>query len=274
VSVRDGCVPSVDGRNFSPGRRIPVSLFSHHRTDRHHRTGHDGNGTGPPPREPASAGAQPESAAGAGTTAQAGAAGAGGPFAGPGAGRRPGGLLSLPGSAGWQVVLTAGIAALALGVFVLAWPKATLLVVGVLFGVYLLASGVLQLAAAFSSHVPGHLRTLGFVSGTLCVLLGLICFRSAAESVLLLALWIGFGWLLRGGMLMAVALSGQDLPARGWQLLLGLVTFLGGVVLVVSPFGSLAALTVVAGIWLLALGVTEVAHAVRLRSRLRAAQGR
>ncbi len=187
------------------------------------------------------------------------------PRSGPG---RPygGGMAALSG-AGWQVQLTAGLAALTLGVFVLAWPKATLMVVGILFGVYLLASGVFQLAGAFSAQVPGHLRALSFVSGALCVLLGLICFRGAAESILLLALWIGFGWLLRGVMLTAVALSTEGLPARGWQLFLGVITFLGGVVLIVSPFGSIAALTVVTGVWLLVLGVVETAHALRLRSR-------
>jgi uncharacterized membrane protein HdeD (DUF308 family) len=173
----------------------------------------------------------------------------------------------------WQVMLVAGVAAIALGVFVLAWPKATLHVVGVLFGVYLVVTGLFQLAGAFGSHVPGHLRALGFVSGALFVLLGLICFRGAAESVLLLALWIGFGWLIRGVMLTAVALSSQDMPARGWQVFLGVVTAVAGVVVIVSPFGSIAVLTLVTGVWLLVLGVVETAHALRLRGRQRAATG-
>lgn len=186
-------------------------------------------------------------------------------------GQPVGALLAALAGATWQVMLTTGVAATALGVLILVWPGETLFVVGVLFGAYLLVSGAFQLAGAFSAQVPGHLRTLSFVSGALCVLLGLICFRSAAESVLLLALWIGFGWLLRGVMLVAVALSTERLPARGWQVFLGAVTFLGGVVMIVSPFGSLTVLTVVAGIWLLALGVTEIAHAVRLRAAHRAA---
>lgn len=182
--------------------------------------------------------------------------------------RTPAGLGTLA-AAGWQILLAAGVAAVALGIFVLVWPKASLHVVGVLFGIYLLVSGVLQLAGAFGSQVPGHLRALGFVSGALCVLLGLVCFKGVAESILLLALWIGFGWLLRGAMLAMVALSTEGLPARGWQLFLGVATFLGGIVLIVSPFGSIAALTVVAGIWLIVLGATEVVNAVRLRSETR-----
>ncbi|WP_435127656.1 HdeD family acid-resistance protein [Actinacidiphila sp. bgisy144] len=177
-----------------------------------------------------------------------------------------GGALAALARAAWQVLLFAGIAAIVLGVIVLAWPGETLLVVGVLFGIYLVASGVLQLAGAFGPHVPGAMRALHFVTGALCVLLGLICFRGAAESLLLLALWIGFGWLLRGIMMLSVAISTEGLPARGWQIFFGAITLIAGIVLIVSPFGSLAALTVVSGIWLLVLGISEVVHALSLRS--------
>lgn len=178
----------------------------------------------------------------------------------------PGGALAALGRSAWLVLLAAGIAAISLGVFVLAWPGATLLVVGVLFGIYLLVSGVTQLAASFGPHVPAGMRALSFVTGALSVLLGLICFRSAAQSLLLLALWIGFGWLLRGITMVAVAVSTEGLPARGWQLFFGAITLLGGIVLIVSPFGSLFTLTVVSGVWLIVLGAAELVHAIRIRS--------
>ncbi|MEV5480375.1 DUF308 domain-containing protein, partial [Streptomyces sioyaensis] len=50
--------------------------------------------------------------------------------------------LSALANMGWQFLLTMGVAAIALGVLVLAWPSQTLRVVGVLFGIYLLATGV------------------------------------------------------------------------------------------------------------------------------------
>jgi uncharacterized membrane protein HdeD (DUF308 family) len=176
------------------------------------------------------------------------------------------GALGALAKSAWQLLLAAGVAAIVLGALVLSWPGATLLVVGVLFGIYLLVNGVFQLTSAFGPHVPGSMRVLYFVTGALSVLLGLICFRGAAESLLLLALWIGFGWLLRGIMLVAVAVSTEGLPARGWQLFFGAITFLAGIVLIVSPFGSLTALTVVSGVWLIVLGAAEVVHAWRLRS--------
>ncbi|MEU8822932.1 HdeD family acid-resistance protein [Streptomyces sp. NPDC048636] len=182
--------------------------------------------------------------------------GADGPYAG---------LMGALSDAAWQVLVVAGLVAIVLGIVVLAWPAATLVVVGALFGTYLLVSGIFQLVGAFGSHVPRQLRVLGFVSGSLSVLLGLLCFRGPAQSILLLALWIGFGWLLRGVMLTATAISAEGLPARGWQIALGLISALAGVLLIVLPFGSIGALAVTAGVWLLALGVVEVVHGVQLR---------
>ncbi|MFD5734891.1 HdeD family acid-resistance protein [Streptomyces sioyaensis] len=173
--------------------------------------------------------------------------------------------LSALANMGWQFLLTMGVAAIALGVLVLAWPSQTLRVVGVLFGIYLLATGVFQLAAAFGTHVPRHLRVLHFVAGALFILLGLVCFRGTLESILLLALWIGFGWLLRGIMVTATAISAEGTPARGWQLFLGIITTLAGIVLIVSPFSSIAALTLVVGIMAIVLGVAEVFHAIKMR---------
>ncbi|MCF3119150.1 HdeD family acid-resistance protein [Streptomyces arenae] len=176
-----------------------------------------------------------------------------------------GGSLAPLANMGWQILLTTGLAAIALGVVVLAWPEETLRVVGVLFGVYLLVIGVFQLAAAFGTHIPGHLRALHFVTGALSVLLGLICFRGTLQSILLLALWIGFSWLLRGTMVTATAASAPDTPARGWTLFTGIVGMLAGIVLIVSPFTSIGALTLTAGIMALVLGVIEVFHAIRMR---------
>ncbi|MEU6236414.1 HdeD family acid-resistance protein [Kitasatospora sp. NPDC047058] len=169
--------------------------------------------------------------------------------------------------AAWQVLLIAGLASLALGIVVFAWPEQTLLVVGVLFGLYLLIIGIVQLVAAFGTHTTTALRVLAFISGTICVLLGLLCFRSAAQSVLLLAIWIGIGWLFRGITQIAAAISDEGMPARGWQIFAGVANTLAGVLLMVWPVGSITALTILAGCWLLILGLIEIVTAFQVRHR-------
>ncbi|MFC9286596.1 HdeD family acid-resistance protein [Streptomyces sp. NPDC057052] len=169
--------------------------------------------------------------------------------------------------AAWQVVLLTGVASLVLGILVLVWPGASLFAVGVLFGVHLVVSGVFQLVAAFGTHRATSLRVLAFVSGALSVLLGLFCFRGPMRSILLLALWIGIGWLIRGITQTLAAVSDPGMPARGWQVFLGTVTFVAGVVLIDSPFESAAVLTLVGGIWLVVVGVVEIVTGLRVRGR-------
>ncbi|MFI9150709.1 HdeD family acid-resistance protein [Streptomyces sp. NPDC053367] len=171
--------------------------------------------------------------------------------------------------AAWQVVLLTGVASLVLGVLVLVWPDATLFAVGVLFGVYLVISGVFQLVAAFGTHRTTALRVLAFISGVVSILLGLFCFRGPMQSILLLALWIGIGWLVRGITQTLAAASDGSMPARGWQILLGGLTFLGGIVLIVSPFESVAVLTLLGGVWLVAVGAVEIVTAWVLRRHAR-----
>ncbi|MFK0150903.1 HdeD family acid-resistance protein [Streptomyces sp. NPDC090499] len=166
---------------------------------------------------------------------------------------------------GWQILLTMGLATIALGVIALVWPGETLRVVGILFGVYLLATGVFQLAAAFGTHVPRHLRVLHFITGAASLLLGLLCFRGTLETIFLLALWIGFSWLLRGTLETAAAASAPDMPARGWHAAFGIIGAMAGIVMIVMPFASIATLTLVVGVMAVVLGLTEVVRAIRTR---------
>ena len=169
----------------------------------------------------------------------------------------------------WQVLLLTGILTVALGVIVLAWPKKTLVVAGVLFGIYLVVSGVGYVLAAFGSHAGAVMRVLTLLGGVVSVVLGVMCFRDKLESILLLALWIGIGWLFRGMTLLAAALSFDHLPGRGWQALSGAIIIIGGGVLIAYPFDSIQILTLVAGYWLIAIGIIDVIGAFQVRHRLR-----
>ncbi len=170
----------------------------------------------------------------------------------------------------WQLLLLIGILTVALGVIVLAWPGKTLVVAGVLFGIYLVVSGIGYVFAAFGAHAGAAMRVLMFLGGAVSLVLGFFCFRDKLESILLLALWIGIGWLFRGITLLAAALSFDHLPARGWQALAGAIIIIGGGVLIIYPFDSIAILTLVAGWWLIVIGIIDVIDALQVRHRLKA----
>lgn len=167
----------------------------------------------------------------------------------------------------WQLLLLIGVLAVALGVIVLAWPGKTLFVAGVLFGIYLVVSGIGYVFTAFGTDVGAAMRVLTFITGVVSIVLGFFCFRDKFEAVTLLGIWIGVSWLFRGMTILAAALSFDHMPGRGWQVLSGLIIVVGGAVLIVSPLDSIAILTLVAGCWLIAIGIVDVINAIQVRNR-------
>jgi uncharacterized membrane protein HdeD (DUF308 family) len=168
----------------------------------------------------------------------------------------------------WLWLLGLGIAAIVVGVIVLVWPSQTLRVLGVLFGIYLLLTGVMEIMLAFAPGLRSAIRFFSVLTGTLSILLGLISFRGALESILLLALWIGFRWLFSGITRVLAAASEPHLPYRGWQIFGGILLAIGGVVVIVSPLNSVFALAVLSGIWLIIIGIWQVIESFVVRKRV------
>ena len=165
----------------------------------------------------------------------------------------------------WKTALISGVLAVVLGVCVLGWPAITIVVAAIFFGAYLLISGIWQVVFAFSLHVSAGGRVLLFISGAAALILAVLCFRSLQNSILLLAIWIGIGFIFRGVATAVSAISDPTLPGRGWAIVIGVISLIAGVVMLGSPFASLATLALVVGIWLVVLGVFEIASAIGLR---------
>jgi uncharacterized membrane protein HdeD (DUF308 family) len=167
----------------------------------------------------------------------------------------------------WQSTLLAGLLAVLLGVLVLLWPGISILAASVLFGIYLLVSGVAQVIFAFGLHVAAGARIVLFLSGAASLILAVLAFRHFGEgyAILLLAIWIAVGFIFRGVAATASALSEPGLPGRGWMISAGVISLIGGTVVLAWPFDSIVILAVVAGSWLIVIGVFEIVSAFQIR---------
>ena len=118
------------------------------------------------------------------------------------------------------------------------------------FGVYLLVSGIAQAIAAFTVGLSPGSRVLFFISGALSVVLGYFAFRdfNNGAAVWMLAIWIGVGFIFQGVTATALAIDVPALPARGWYIFVGILTVIAGVVTIVWPISSIVVLAIIAGV--------------------------
>lgn len=168
----------------------------------------------------------------------------------------------------WKSVLGLGLLALIVGIVVLVWPGQSIVVAGALFGVYLLASGITQVIAAFTVYTSAASRVLLFISGALSIVLGVFAFRDFYDgaAVWLLATWIGIGFIFQGVTATVLAVSNKELPDRGWYIFVGVLTVIAGIVTVSWPTSSILVLAIMAGAWLVVIGTAQIVWAFSARS--------
>ncbi|MGO9382987.1 MAG: HdeD family acid-resistance protein [Mycobacterium sp.] len=167
----------------------------------------------------------------------------------------------------WKSALVSGLLSLIIGVLVLAWPGISILAAAIAFGVYLLITGAAQVVFAFSLHVSAGSRILLFISGAASLILAVLAFRHFGQgyAVLLLAIWIGVGFIFRGVATTVSAISDPALPGRGWSIFVGVISLLAGIVVLASPFESIVTLAIVVGVWFVVIGVFEIVSSFGIR---------
>jgi uncharacterized membrane protein HdeD (DUF308 family) len=153
----------------------------------------------------------------------------------------------------WATWLTAILALLtfAFGVLILVEPSITLSTLAVLVGIYLLASGVIELAWAILGNREN--RGLAAVFGVLSSILGVLLIRHPTHAVTAVALLIGL-WLLAAGLIRLVRTFGEA-GNRIWSLLLAVAEIVFGAVIVSDPRIGVTTLAVVIGIALIVRAV-------------------
>ena len=153
--------------------------------------------------------------------------------------------------------ITFGVITLAIGLALLLWPGLTLLTAAVLFGVQMLVTGVFWLAGSFTADALGRQRWLSAVAGLLALVAGILCLRAPFQTIAVLALLLGATWVVGG-----VAEAFHGFGASGWAVFSGVVTAIGGIVVLVWPVASLIALTWLLAVVLIVFGTMAIAGAI------------
>jgi uncharacterized membrane protein HdeD (DUF308 family) len=108
-------------------------------------------------------------------------------------------------SPGWKWLhILLGIISILAGIFALAWPGQTFLVLGAIVGWLLLLWGLVDIIFAFSTREVDNLWWMQLIAGILMILIGLWAIApdnqtvSTYRGIVLLAVWVGIAALFRG----------------------------------------------------------------------------
>ena len=154
----------------------------------------------------------------------------------------------------------AGLLSIVIGLLVVFWPGSSVVLIAWLFAIQLIIAGILQLIAAFmdESGTGGHVL-IGLL-GALSILVGLLCLRAPLQTAVVIGLLIGATWVIGGVIGIVHAIGAGPDGHRGWRITSGVVSVLGGAVVLVYPGLSFVAMTWLFGIVLVSIGVLLLAE--------------
>jgi uncharacterized membrane protein HdeD (DUF308 family) len=155
-----------------------------------------------------------------------------------------------------------GLASVAVGVMILAWPGISVYALTIVFGAYTMATGIVELGTAFTSRGEGERGWLT-LRGLLGITVGVLVF--AWPGISALALLYVIGAYAFGLGILAVAASFR-LPLNGREttsiMVTGVASIVFGIVIFAKPgAGALAVLALIAA-FALVIGVSELVVAV------------
>ncbi|QDT32258.1 HdeD family acid-resistance protein [Thalassoglobus polymorphus] len=176
-------------------------------------------------------------------------------------------------SSNWWVLLLRGVLLVLVGIYALFAPGISLLAWALVVGCYLIADGIMAIAAG----VVGWVESRGWmiVRGVLAILVGGFAAMhpalfGALAGVTVIAL-LG-GWSIAGGILeIVVAIRERKaIEGEGWMILSGFLSILFGIVLFMAPLLSLSLFIRINGAFAIMFGCAAIFLSFKLK-KLKAA---
>jgi uncharacterized membrane protein HdeD (DUF308 family) len=163
----------------------------------------------------------------------------------------------------WRRLLFVGALNIVAGFAAVIWPDATVLVLALLLGIFLLISGSALLAIGASVR-----SVLMVVLGVLALVAAVICLVHPGAGVVAILLGCALWFFVNGVVELSAAIMG--VAGRIWWGVLGVLSIAAAVIMVSNTDIAIATVALVAGFSFLIHGAAEVVLAMRLRSAHRA----
>jgi uncharacterized membrane protein HdeD (DUF308 family) len=165
----------------------------------------------------------------------------------------------------WWLFVVLGLVCLVTGILAMVWPGITLMTLGILLGIYLMISAILEIVDAIVGEPGG--RALSAILGIVSLIAGLICIRRPGESLLAIVIVAGV-YLIAEGVIRVVRAFSNPGP-RLWAVLLGVLDVGAGIVIMAWPDIGLVTLAIFFAVTMVVRGAFAIVVGFKLRSASR-----
>ncbi len=174
-------------------------------------------------------------------------------------------MIQMLASRNWWVFLLRGVIALIFGLLAFLVPTITLASLILVFAAYAFVEGIFAVGAGLGA--PGGTRWWIVIGGILAILIGILTFLNPGATALVLVIYIGALWIVRGIAEVVTAITLRKMIEGEWlYILIGVVSVLVGLYLIVFPGDGAIALLWLIGFYAIFAGIMYLAMAFRLRS--------
>lgn len=150
-------------------------------------------------------------------------------------------------------VVIVAVIAIVLGVVALFLPGITVTTIGVLFGIFLVISGVQRIARSIAlRRALGGWFLIGLIVGILVLVAGVLSIAHPVGGVTFIAFMIGIGWILGGATDIVASVRPH---VNGLGIVGGVISLLAGFAFLFAPAFAISAFLVFAAILLIIVGV-------------------
>ncbi len=168
-------------------------------------------------------------------------------------------------TAAWKLLLLRGVIGIVLGIVLMAWPQATIVVLMVLVGIWALIDGVGLAAQVFAEGASAGQRVFFGVMALIALVVALVAIFRPGTAASVVTWFIGI-WLLVRGLFELVGAFSSTIATPRWLLVLGaLLDLVLGWLFVTNPGTAAVAVAWVIGLFAIAWGVVFVVLALATR---------
>ncbi|GAB2642397.1 HdeD family acid-resistance protein [Gordonia jinhuaensis] len=158
-----------------------------------------------------------------------------------------------------SAMIFTSVVGIIIGIIALVWPRGTLVVVAVLFGIALIITGLFRLYIAFAApSVPGGFRVLYALLGFAILLLGIIALFHPGSSLWILGIFIGVSWIFDGIQSLFELDALSALTPKWFVVLSAVISILAGIVMLTLPTLAVATFLWVGAILLIVVSVINL----------------